>query len=421
MEENNETYNLKDEEILTVGKYQGFDFTTEKLKEIYDNFNALKSEIKPTLKLGHGEQEILKRTGYPSAGFIADLKLSDDGTKLYADFMNVPKQVKELIDKKAYSRKSAEVISNYKDDNKNKRYGTVLCGLALLGEEMPEIKTLSDIQKLYYSDNNEVTLITLSNKEESKMPDLSKAEEANNNLPAAKPAENPTVVEQVEPEKPAENTVPTDVVVETIDSTVGQLEKIIEMLYNFLEGSVDTDEIMLSRAEKSVMKLADGLKKKKKKEVPVELAEPVKAEEAPKENPEVMAKLSDMENKMKAMSIELEKANQKAKDAEIEKVNLSDSNYIESLVKEGKVLPAQTEKLKELFFSMNKTENMVIMLSDKKQVNIKDSIKEFINALPNQINLSAALTTDTVINEEKKPEEIKINQVKEQFPQYFKK
>ena len=421
MEENNETYNLKDEEILTVGKYQGFDFTTEKLKEIYDNFNALKSEIKPTLKLGHGEQEILKRTGYPSAGFIADLKLSDDGTKLYADFMNVPKQVKELIDKKAYSRKSAEVISNYKDDNKNKRYGTVLCGLALLGEEMPEIKTLSDIQKLYYSDNNEVTLITLSNKEESKMPDLSKAEEANNNLPAAKPAENPTVVEQVEPEKPAENTVPTDVVVETIDSTVGQLEKIIEMLYNFLEGSVDTDEIMLSRAEKSVMKLADGLKKKKKKEAPVELAEPVKAEEAPKENPEVMAKLSDMENKMKAMSIELEKANQKAKDAEIEKVNLSDSNYIESLVKEGKVLPAQTEKLKELFFSMNKTENMVIMLSDKKQVNIKDSIKEFINALPNQINLSAALTTDTVINEEKKPEEIKINQVKEQFPQYFKK
>lgn len=413
MEENNETYNLKDEEILTIGKYQGFDFTVEKLKEIYDNFNTLKEEIKPTLKLGHGEQEILKRTGYPSAGFIADLKLSDDGTKLYADFSNVPKQVKELMDKKAYSRKSAEVIANYNDDNKKKRYGTVLCGLALLGEEMPEIKTLSDIQKLYYSDNNEVTIITLSNKEESKMPDLSKAEETNSNLPAA-----PITTEQVEPEvKPEENTVPAAVVVDTVDTVVTQLEKVIELLYNFLEGSTDTDDIMLSRAEKSVMKLADGLKKKKKNAAPAEAP----AETVMPENPEVTAKLSDMENKIKTMSIELEKANQKAKDAEIEKVNLSDSNYIEALVKEGKVLPAQTEKLKELFFSMNKTENMVIMLSDKKQVNVKDSIKEFINALPNQINLSSAITKDISVTEESKPEEIKINMVKEQFPEYFKK
>ncbi len=413
MEENNETYNLKDEEILTIGKYQGFDFTVEKLKEIYDNFNELKEEIKPTLKLGHGEQEILKRTGYPSAGFIADLKLSDDGTKLYADFSNVPKQVKELMDKKAYSRKSAEVIANYNDDNKKKRYGTVLCGLALLGEEMPEIKTLSDIQKLYYSDNNEVTIITLSNKEESKMPDLSKAEETNSNLPAA-----PITTEQVEPEvKPEENTVSAAVVVDTVDTVVTQLEKVIELLYNFLEGSTDTDDIMLSRAEKSVMKLADGLKKKKKNAAPSEAP----AETVMPENPEVTAKLSDMENKLKTMSIELEKANQKAKDAEIEKVNLSDSNYIEALVKEGKVLPAQTEKLKELFFSMNKTENMVIMLSDKKQVNIKDSIKEFINTLPNQINLSSAISKDISVTEESKPEEIKINMVKEQFPEYFKK
>jgi len=416
------TYNLKDEEILTVGKYKGFEFTKEKLKEIYDNFYKLKNEVKPTIKLGHGEQDILGRSGFPAAGYITDLKLSENGESLYANLQDVPKEVKELIDAKAYNRKSAEVILSYEDPNKgNEKFGTVLCGLALLGEEMPEIKTLEDIKKLYYSDEtNKVELITLSSKEEVKM-----AEEIKKDALSGEQAA-PVVTEQVEEkmeEKEEKASVPAEEVVMTVDAVVTQLEKIIEALYGFLEGAVETDDLMLSRAEKSVMKLAEGLKKKKKKEDEVKMAEAPKKEVMPEEKPkdETVTKLSDMENKIKMLEMEVTKANQKAKDAEIEKLNFSDENYIESLVKEGKVLPVQKDELKKLFFSINKKEANIIMLSDTEKIDIKESIKNFINSNGTQIDLSDGLTKNIAEMNEKKPEEIQLGKVKEQFKEYFQK
>lgn len=406
------TYNLKDEEILQTGKYKGFEFTKEKLKEIFDNFYKLKEEVKPTIKLGHGEQDILGRSGFPAAGYITDLKLSEDGERLYANLQDVPKEVKELIDAKAYNRKSAEVILSYKDPNKPENKGTVLCGLALLGEEMPEIKTLEDIKKMYYSDNtNKIELITLStnNKEEVKMADVTKpTEDALTQMP---------VVTEQEPEKVemADTTVPVEEVVNTVDMVVSQLEKVIESLYAFLEDTAEADDMMLSRAEKSVMKLAEGLKKKKKKvEPPAEIMPPAAMSEE-------TVKMSDMENKIKMLEMEVEKSKQKAKDAEIEKLNFSDENYIENLVKDGKLLPVQKDDIKKLFCSINKKEANIIMLSDTEKVDIKETIKKFIESMPKQVDLSTSLTTNIAENEEKKPEEIQISKVKDMFPKSFKK
>jgi hypothetical protein len=408
------TYNLKDEEILQTGKYKGFEFTKEKLKEIFDNFYKLKEEVKPTIKLGHGEQDILGRSGFPAAGYITDLKLSEDGERLYANLQDVPKEVKELIDAKAYNRKSAEVILSYEDPNKPENKGTVLCGLALLGEEMPEIKTLEDIKKMYYSDNtNKIELITLStnNKEEVKMADVTKpTEDALTQMP---------VVTEQKPEKVemADTTVPVEEVVNTVDMVVSQLEKVIESLYAFLEDTAEADDMMLSRAEKSVMKLAEGLKKKKKAaEVVVE-----KPIEKDVEMSEETVKMSDMENKIKMLEMEVEKSKQKAKDAEIEKLNFSDETYIENLVKEGKLLPVQKDDIKKLFCSINKKEANIIMLSDTEKVDIKETIKKFIESMPKQVDLSTSLTTNIAENEEKKPEEIQISKVKDMFPKSFKK
>ena len=406
------TYNLKDEEILQTGKYRGFEFTKEKLKEIFDNFYKLKEEVKPTIKLGHGEQDILGRSGFPAAGYITDLKLSEDGERLYANLQDVPKEVKELIDAKAYNRKSAEVILSYSDPNKPENKGTVLCGLALLGEEMPEIKTLEDIKKMYYSDNtNKIELITLStnNKEEVKMADVTKpTEDALTQMP---------VVTEQEPEKVelADTTVPVEEVVNTVDMVVSQLEKVIESLYAFLEDTAEADDMMLSRAEKSVMKLAEGLKRKKKKiEPPAEVMPPATMSEE-------TVKMSDMENKIKMLEMEVEKSKQKAKDAEIEKLNFSDETYIENLVKDGKLLPVQKDDIKKLFCSINKKEANIIMLSDTEKVDIKETIKKFIESMPKQVDLSTSLTTNIAENEEKKPEEIQISKVKDMFPKSFKK
>lgn len=235
-------------------------------------------------------------------------------------------------------------------------------------------------------------------------------------------SQTPVVTEQAE-EKVEEKatTVPAEDVVVTVDAVVTQLEKVIEALYGFLEGAVETDDLMLSRAEKSVMKLAEGLKKKKKKEeTEVTMAAAKKEEVKPEENP-ATAKMSDMENKIKMLEMEVEKSKQKAKDAEIEKLNFSDETYIENLVKEGKILPVQKDNIKKLFCSINKKEANIIMLSDTEKVDIKETIKKFIEDMPKQLELSSSLTTNITENEEKKPEVIHIDKVKGMFPKSFKK
>jgi len=161
-------------------------------------------------------------------------------------------------------------------------------------------------------------------------------------------------------------------------------------------------------------------KKKKKEETEVTMAAAKKEEVKPEENP-ATAKMSDMENKIKMLEMEVEKSKQKAKDAEIEKLNFSDETYIENLVKEGKILPVQKDNIKKLFCSINKKEANIIMLSDTEKVDIKETIKKFIEDMPKQLELSSSLTTNITENEEKKPEVIHIDKVKGMFPKLFKK
>ena len=61
------------------------------------------------------------------------------------------------------------------------------------------------------------------------------------------------------------------------------------------------------------------------------------------------------------------------------------------------------------------------MLSDTEKVDIKETIKKFIEDMPKQLELSSSLTTNITENEEKKPEVIHIDKVKGMFPKLFKK
>ena len=106
--------------------------------------------------MGHNEkQELLQKDGMPAAGWVVNLKRS--GKKLLADFMSVPKKIKELIDKKAFGRFSSEIYWNLKSGEKTFR--RALKAVALLGADTPAVQTLDDFINLYTDNKIECEII----------------------------------------------------------------------------------------------------------------------------------------------------------------------------------------------------------------------------------------------------------------------
>jgi len=144
-----ETYaEIEDMEVFEVGVPESKDFTTKDLDNIIVNFERLKEDkiLHPPLVIGHSDdQKILRESGLPSAGWLT--KLSRKGRKLYASFKAVPEIVKEVINKGAYRFPSIEIYRDFEFNGTN--FGKVLRRIALLGADIPRIKTLNDISNLY--------------------------------------------------------------------------------------------------------------------------------------------------------------------------------------------------------------------------------------------------------------------------------
>lgn len=144
-----ETYaEIEEMEVFEVGVPESKDFTIKDLDEIVSNFETLKDDkiLHPPLVIGHSDdQKILRESGLPSAGWLT--KLVRKGTKLYASFKTVPEKIKEVINKGAYRFPSVEIYRDFEFNGKN--FGKVLRRVALLGADIPRIKTLDDISNLY--------------------------------------------------------------------------------------------------------------------------------------------------------------------------------------------------------------------------------------------------------------------------------
>jgi ribosomal protein S24E len=145
-----ETFELKDFPFFKSGTHNGRTYSESDLDRLVSNFYSLQPQVKPVLKLGHGGQKFLRDEGYPAAGWID--KLKKVGQVLYADIKNIPKRIYELLKSKAYQRPSAEIYADFQDD-KGQKYGLTLSAIALLGADIPAIKSLPDIEALF---NNEV-------------------------------------------------------------------------------------------------------------------------------------------------------------------------------------------------------------------------------------------------------------------------
>lgn len=137
-------------EIFRPGTHNGDEFSEDDLKEIADNYHALKDELRPKLKITHRENQ-KTIAGLASYGDIVDvfLKAVEDGSKrLFAKVANVPKQVMDWISNRRFPERSIELYPEFKLGTKenDKVRRNVLKAVALLGHEMPAVSGMAPIK-----------------------------------------------------------------------------------------------------------------------------------------------------------------------------------------------------------------------------------------------------------------------------------
>ena len=125
---------------------------SDALDVIIENFHKLEN-LTPPIVLGHDEEQtILQNSGYPSAGWVTDVKRKNASNVLLAKFDRVPLEVVSLVESGAYSKISAELYVDYVD-NEGIHYGPALRRVSILGADVPQIKTLNDLAVIYNSES----------------------------------------------------------------------------------------------------------------------------------------------------------------------------------------------------------------------------------------------------------------------------
>jgi len=151
---------VADVEIFGSGTFRGKIYTTDDLDAITANFRKLGPDdldlLKVPVVVGHEEpddQDFLLRTDIPAAAWVVDVGRGGtrpDKTKwtdpsiLYADFTDVFPTIADAIRMRSYRKVSSEIYDNFIDDSGNE-YGLALRRVALLGGEIPQVKSLADI------------------------------------------------------------------------------------------------------------------------------------------------------------------------------------------------------------------------------------------------------------------------------------
>jgi hypothetical protein len=149
------TRDVPDQKVLKVGRWhgqgcpeKGCEFTAEHLDAMVETYKETKGEFEPPVKLGHNErQRLLGEDGLPNAGTMTNIRRS--GEFLVADLKDVPETVADLIDANGFNSRSAEILQDHTIGEK--KFKWALVGLALLGETLPAVTGLGDVEKLYQS------------------------------------------------------------------------------------------------------------------------------------------------------------------------------------------------------------------------------------------------------------------------------
>jgi hypothetical protein len=156
----------KDVEVLDVGTHRGDDYTLADLRDIERNFRVAVGLVDPPVVIGHEERQPLvdglaENTGAPAVGWITALRVErrkgTDGKVrpvLLADLHHVHPEIAALINARAYRKVSPEIYGEdgYPEDAPPAWHGKALRRLALLGGQLPHIKTLRDLPAVRFGE-----------------------------------------------------------------------------------------------------------------------------------------------------------------------------------------------------------------------------------------------------------------------------
>ncbi len=168
------THQAKGVEIFDVGEWKGDPYTDKDLDAMVKHFNDGVIKNVP-LKIGHDPKQQV--AGQPAVGFVE--RLYRVGSKLLADFKNIPKLVAQAINDKAYHAVSSEIALNA--DFGGTVFEKLLTGVALLGAEIPAVNTLADLPAVFKAGKLQVCTFALTDgriapKAEAKTEDDEKAQ-----------------------------------------------------------------------------------------------------------------------------------------------------------------------------------------------------------------------------------------------------
>jgi hypothetical protein len=142
---------VKSCEIFSAGIHRGNLYTTHDLDDMVANFRLARGRVDPPLSVGHEEdQSLLDNTGLPAAGWVT--RLYRRGAKLMADFGGIPRSIAKLVNARAYRKVSAEVYDEPPEGAPPGCSGRMLRRVALLGAELPQIKSLADLPLAEYAE-----------------------------------------------------------------------------------------------------------------------------------------------------------------------------------------------------------------------------------------------------------------------------
>jgi hypothetical protein len=136
-----------------------------KMIQSYAELNSKVDGFSIPLKKGHN-----RIVGEPAYGYAENVRLSDDGSTVLADFNDVDPEIVDQITKKKYNTVSVEIYP--KIEYAGTVFENVLSGVALLGAEWPAVKGLKPLS--VFADAGEP--VVLSQEEEIEMPNFSQAD-----------------------------------------------------------------------------------------------------------------------------------------------------------------------------------------------------------------------------------------------------
>lgn len=137
---------LKGVEIFATGKHNGDDFSESDLDSMAAAHKVL--DFKPPIKQGHRKDT----PGEPALGYVENVRRV--GTKLLADFVDMPDIVMDALRRKSYNRVSSEVYFDL--TRGGEKYKRALKAVALLGAEIPAVAGLAPLSSLFGEIDSEV-------------------------------------------------------------------------------------------------------------------------------------------------------------------------------------------------------------------------------------------------------------------------